>query len=80
MSELRTDPNLSKLPVDEVETRAEKPRRSNSWEAKNAIIYDASNQTLSKEKKANIDESARRIRKRQFAHESDFEYRRIYEC
>jgi hypothetical protein len=58
---LRTELKPSKLPVDEVEPPAEKPRRSNSWEAKNAIIYDASNQTLSKEKKANIDESARRI-------------------
>jgi hypothetical protein len=61
MSELRTGPKPSKLPAEEVEPRAEIPRRSNSWEAKNAIIYDASNQTLSKEKKANIDESARRI-------------------
>src|SRR5450432_1390276 len=59
MSELTTEPKPLKISADEAEPRAEKPKRSNSWEAKNAIIYDALNQTLSKEKKANIDESAK---------------------
>jgi hypothetical protein len=58
MSESSTDPKPSKVPIEDAEPRAVKPKRSNSWEATNAIIYDASNQTLSKEKKANINESA----------------------
>jgi hypothetical protein len=44
--------------TDEVDPHAQKPKRRNSWDAKNAIIYDASTQTLSKEKKVNVDISA----------------------
>lgn len=40
---------------EEAEPRTTKPKRRNSWEAKHAIIYDASTQTLSKEKKENLD-------------------------
>ena len=29
-------------------------RRTNSWEEKNAIVYNVSSQTLTKEKKANV--------------------------
>jgi hypothetical protein len=61
MSGLTTEPKPSEAPVQEAEPRVEKPKRSNSWEAKNAIIYDASNQTLSKDKKANINESTKAI-------------------
>lgn len=40
---------------DDEDSQPQKPRRSNSWENKNAIIYDATTQTLSKQKKANLD-------------------------
>jgi hypothetical protein len=30
-------------------------RRTNSWEKKNAIVYDVSSQTLTKEKRANVE-------------------------
>jgi hypothetical protein len=43
--------------ADEAEPRIGKPRRRNSWEAKNAIIYNVSTQTLSKEKKENLNPS-----------------------
>jgi hypothetical protein len=42
------------LLLDDDDNQPRKPRRSNSWETKNAIIYDASTQTLSKQKKANL--------------------------
>jgi hypothetical protein len=62
---------------DEGELRAEKPKRRNSWDAKNAIIYDAATQTLSKEKKKNVDTSAVQP-ERKFENLTDLEHRRAY--
>ena len=42
------------LLADDDDSQPRRPRRSNSWETKNAIIYDATTQTLSKQKKANL--------------------------
>jgi hypothetical protein len=42
------------LLTDDEDIQPREPKRSNSWETKNAIIYDATKQTLSKEKKVNL--------------------------
>ena len=55
MAHSKTEPKHPQ--ANDVEPHIEKPRRRNSWEAKNAIIYDVSTQTLSKEKRENLNPS-----------------------